>query len=102
MATAGSALGRVTGAALAAFLCVDGCCASAKLESRRKYTSERFGFILWQFYQPVGSPHAILYNGLKPSRGSTPAGALPQLPQVPGRAYSCGTLQSMRAGRASI
>ena len=39
---AGSALGRVAGAALAVFLCGAGCCASAKLESRRKQTREPF------------------------------------------------------------
>src|SRR5215831_15171116 len=73
MAKAGSVLGRVPCAVLGDFLC--GCwgCASAKPDSRKKHTSERcFGFILWQFYQPAGSPHAIPYNGLKSSRGNMP------------------------------
>ncbi len=47
------------------FLCGTGCCASVEPESRRKQSSECFRFILWQFYQPVGSPHAIRYIDLE-------------------------------------
>ena len=84
----GSALGSRYAAALAVFLCGLDVVRALSLKAGESMQANVLGFILWQFYQPAGSPHAILCNDLKPSRGSRPAGALPRLLPDPGHAGS--------------